>query len=117
MADSKKLPDDAYATIESEDNSSRKKDVAKKELEATDTTGRKAKAIVADAVAGLGKVIPGYSILPSFRDREFGKDTKEHSEKVKRLKEEAGMKKGGIVSASKRADGCAMRGKTKGRMV
>jgi len=29
-----------------------------------------------------------------------------------------GMKKGGTVSsASKRADGCAMRGKTKGRMV
>jgi hypothetical protein len=28
-----------------------------------------------------------------------------------------GMKKGGMVSASKRADGCAQRGKTKGRMV
>jgi hypothetical protein len=25
--------------------------------------------------------------------------------------------KGGNVSASKRADGCAMRGKTKGRMI
>ena len=31
---------------------------------------------------------------------------------------ESGYKKGGIVgSASKRADGCAVRGKTKGRMV
>jgi hypothetical protein len=29
----------------------------------------------------------------------------------------AGYKKGGKVSASKRADGCAQRGKTKGRMV
>ena len=28
-----------------------------------------------------------------------------------------GMKKGGSVSASKRADGCATKGKTKGRMV
>jgi hypothetical protein len=29
-----------------------------------------------------------------------------------------GMKKGGMVSsASKRADGCAIKGKTKGRMV
>jgi len=28
-----------------------------------------------------------------------------------------GMKKGGKVSASKRADGCAQRGKTKGRMI
>jgi hypothetical protein len=30
---------------------------------------------------------------------------------------EGGMKKGGSVSASKRADGCATKGKTKGRMV
>lgn len=29
----------------------------------------------------------------------------------------SGMKKGGAVSASKRADGCAVRGKTKGRIV
>lgn len=29
----------------------------------------------------------------------------------------AGYKKGGSVSASKRADGCAVRGKTKGTMV
>jgi hypothetical protein len=30
----------------------------------------------------------------------------------------SGMKKGGMVSsASKRADGCAQRGKTKGRMI
>ena len=28
-----------------------------------------------------------------------------------------GLAKGGSVSASKRADGCAQRGKTKGRMV
>ena len=28
-----------------------------------------------------------------------------------------GMKKGGVVSASKRADGCAVRGKTRGKMV
>jgi hypothetical protein len=32
-------------------------------------------------------------------------------------REARGMKKGGVVSASKRADGCAQRGKTKGRMV
>jgi hypothetical protein len=32
-------------------------------------------------------------------------------------REARGMKKGGTVSASKRADGCAVKGKTKGRMV
>ena len=29
----------------------------------------------------------------------------------------ASMKKGGVVSASKRADGCAQRGKTRGKIV
>lgn len=32
-------------------------------------------------------------------------------------RESRGMKKGGLVSASKRADGIAQRGKTRGRMV
>lgn len=32
-------------------------------------------------------------------------------------REARGMKKGGVVSASKRADGCCVKGKTKGRMV
>lgn len=32
-------------------------------------------------------------------------------------REARGMKKGGVVSASKRADGCAQRGKTRGKMV
>jgi hypothetical protein len=118
MADTKKLPDDVYATIESGDNSAEKKEAAKKELKATDTVGRKAKAIVEDAVAGLGKVMPGYSSLSAFKDREFGKATKEHNEKVKSLKEEVSKRAGGMISsASKRADGCAVRGKTKGRMV
>ena len=32
-------------------------------------------------------------------------------------RETRGMKKGGVVSASKRADGCAVKGKTRGKMV
>jgi hypothetical protein len=37
---------------------------------------------------------------------------------VKKAANSNGMKKGGMVSsASKRADGCAIKGKTKGRMV
>jgi hypothetical protein len=40
------------------------------------------------------------------------------TDEEKRKKREAkGMKAGGSVSASKRADGCAVKGKTKGRMV
>ena len=52
----------------------------------------------------------GYASDPfvKMRDKIFGPDKKEPVKKAK----------GGMVgSASKRADGCAIRGKTKGKMV
>ena len=74
--------------------------------------------------------------VPELRDRVLnvvtGEGTKTQDDRIKALeaevaagrktKEQAraemGMKKGGKVSsASKRADGCAKRGKTKGRMI
>jgi hypothetical protein len=79
------------------------------------------------------------SAFPKERDQIFGMITgsanKERDEKIKALEAEVaagkktqqqaameakktGMKKGGKVSsASKRADGCAVKGKTKGRIV
>ena len=48
--------------------------------------------------------------------RELNEDQKRSMAKEKDLKTRYGMKKGGSVSASKRADGCAVRGKTKGMM-
>jgi hypothetical protein len=43
---------------------------------------------------------------------------RKNSGKPQKSDDESGAKKGGMVSsASKRADGCAKRGKTKGRMV
>ena len=70
--------------------------------------------------------------IPEIRDRVFnvvtGEDTKTQNDRIKALeaevatgrktkeqaKAEMGMKKGGkISSASKRADGCAIRGKTR----
>ena len=66
------------------------------------------------------------------RDNVTGETSKKQDEKIKALEAEVaagkktqqqaqaeiGMKKGGKVSsASKRADGCAVKGKTKGRMV
>ena len=79
----------------------------------TDTLLNKVKAVGEDvAKTAFGFKVPGYS------NRPFNAATKEHNEKVKKLKEDAGYKKGGKVSsASKRADGCAVRGKTKGKMV
>jgi hypothetical protein len=74
--------------------------------------------------------------IPEIRDRVLnvvtGDETKSQNDRIRALeteiaagrktrqqaKEELGMKKGGKVSsASKRADGCAIKGKTKGRMV
>ena len=74
--------------------------------------------------------------MPELRDRVLnvvtGQEDKSRDAKIKALeaevaagkktKEQAqaeiGMKKGGKVSsASKRADGCAIKGKTRGRMV
>jgi len=49
---------------------------------------------------------------PSFADMK-GKTMKE---KMAAMRGQA-MKKGGMVSASKRADGCAVKGKTRGKMV
>lgn len=41
----------------------------------------------------------------------------EEADKAYEKSRTTGFKSGGSVSASKRADGCAVRGKTKGRMV
>ena len=49
--------------------------------------------------------------------RELNEDQKRSMAKEKDLKTRYGMKKGGAVSASKRADGCAVKGKTRGKMV
>ena len=58
---------------------------------------------------GLGGAIPSAIA----RDAYSGKEEEE-----KRKKQAAGMKKGGKVSsASSRADGCATKGKTRGKMV
>ena len=82
---------------------------------------------------GSGLVAPGISdTINSFVDNVTGETSKSQDEKIKALEAEVaagrktkqqaqaevGMKKGGKVSsASKRADGCAIKGKTKGKMV
>jgi hypothetical protein len=78
---------------------------------------------------GSASVIPGASdAINSFVDNVTGETSKKQDEKIKALeaevaagrktkeqaKTEMGMKKGGKVSsASKRADGCCIRGKTR----
>ena len=83
-----------------------KMDAAKKELEETDTFANKAKAKLQDVVS---------VVSTPFRFGTKGIKPSDHEEKVEKLKKEAkGMKAGGKVSsASSRADGCAIRGKTR----
>jgi hypothetical protein len=87
---------------------------------------------------GSMQVIPGVSdSINSFVDNVTGETSKKQDEKIRALEAEVaagkktqqqaemeakgtGMKKGGKVkssSASKRADGCAIKGKTKGKIV
>ena len=86
----------------------------------------------AKTIAG-GAIVPGVSdAVNRFVDNVTGDADKAKDEKIKALEaevlagrktkeqaeKEASMRKGGKVSsASKRADGCAVRGKTKGRIV
>jgi hypothetical protein len=79
---------------------------------------------------GFGSAVPG--LRDQILDTVTGEANKSQDEKIRALEAEVaagrktkqqaqaevGMKKGGKVSsASKRADGCAIKGKTKGRMV
>jgi hypothetical protein len=63
---------------------------------------------------GLG-LLPGLLYKDRYKDKE---EEKEEERKAQRQAATQGMKKGGVVgSASKRADGCAIKGKTRGKMV
>jgi hypothetical protein len=59
-------------------------------------------------LAGKG----GLGLLPAAIARNAQEDEEERKKKAA-----GGMKKGGAVSASRRADGIAQRGKTRGKMV
>jgi len=66
--------------------------------------------LIKELVGGASEVISKGSGAVNFTGHSFNPDT------YKPAREN--MKKGGMVSsASKRADGCAIRGKTKGRFV
>jgi len=74
----------------------------------------------ASGLAGLLSGLGGGAGKSKLDTKEFEVPTEENMRPYRpRATREGGpsMKKGGMVSASKRADGCAIRGKTKGRMV
>ena len=92
----------------------RKKDrqeKARKQLEKDESFGQKA----SDTISDIGSFL---SRSKGAGQNLSGSATEARKRRVEEAKKEIGMKRGGKVpSASKRADGCAVRGKTRGRMV
>ena len=82
------------------------------------------KGLTALADSGLGMVVPMSYLAGAQRDKVKSRRA-EREEESRRTRSESSMKKGGKVkkmakggsTASKRADGCATKGKTKGRFV
>lgn len=77
----------------------------------------------AAAAGALGQEVSdridgGGSYERRLREQQQQSDKKEREYEAEKKRESRGMKSGGKVSsASRRADGCAQRGKTKGRFV
>ena len=69
------------------------------------------------ALAKNPEMLRGFGLLGNVAANKM--DDREEKKKAAAAAGAPAMKKGGMVksSASKRADGCAQRGKTKGRMV
>jgi len=115
-----KLPADVYEEMESRDGKTytgeslkelRKKErqeKVRKQLEEDESFGGKASAIFKDVVSA-GRKMQGMKDEP-----DYGSATEMRKRRVEEAKKELGLKKGGSVSsASKRADGIAIRGKTR----
>jgi hypothetical protein len=68
---------------------------------------------------GFGGIAPMMIARSGYKDEEEEKRRMEEQAAAEQAAAQSGMKKGGTVksSASKRADGCAQRGKTRGKMV
>ena len=60
---------------------------------------------------------PGSEVIAEKQEKAQPKMQGAYREAFGNIKKALGFKSGGSVSASKRADGCAVRGKTKGKMV
>jgi hypothetical protein len=84
---------------------------AQKQLEKDESFGGKASAVLEDVGSAVRK-------MQGMSEPSLGSATAARKRRVEEAKKEIGKKKGGTVkSASARADGCAQRGKTRGRMV
>lgn len=128
--DTKKLPDDVYATIESDPHSSDRKnrlsqieEISRKEGRRMGNERQESAQLKSAPAAYLGRGVDfikdKMSDADAYLSEKMGLDRRAAAKRGMRqgLKDE-GYKAGGKVSsASKRADGCAIRGKTRGRMV
>ena len=81
------------------------------------TTKDPDKAAFKIATSDPSKGFGGNFLFASKPEDQLTEEQKKRRMMSGAMQEPQAMKKGGKVSASKRADGCAIRGKTKGKMV
>jgi Flp pilus assembly protein TadB len=72
----------------------------------------------AGALAKMEQDRKAPAAMDRYKEREEQKEKNRREAEAEKKRESRGMKSGGKVSsASKRADGCAVKGKTRGKMV
>jgi hypothetical protein len=81
------------------------------------TTKDPDKAAFKIATSDPSKGFGGDFLFKSNPEDQLTEEQKKRRIRSGAMQEPQAMKKGGSVSASSRADGCAIRGKTKGKMV
>ena len=110
MASAKKLPNEAMPPPDSEDR--REFFAAQRRAEEAAAAERRRRAASREATSSDAK------LEQAVKDKERAMKDKQSQDAYERVKRQPMFKRGGSVSsASKRADGCATKGKTKGRFV
>ena len=110
MASAKKLPNEAMPPPDSEDR--REFFAAQRRAEEAAAAERRRRAASREATSSDAK------LEQAVKDKERAMKDKQSQDAYERVKRQTMFKRGGSVSsASKRADGCATKGKTKGRFV
>jgi membrane protein involved in colicin uptake len=113
MASAKQLPNEAMPPPDSEDRREFLKEVAaQRRAEEAAAAERRRRAASREAASSDAK------LEQAVKDKEQANKDRQMREAAERAKRQPMFKRGGSVSsASKRADGCATKGKTRGKFV
>ena len=112
MASAKRLPNEAMPPPDSEDRREFLKEVAaQRRAEEAAAAERRRRAASREATSSDAK------LEQAAKDKEQAMKDKQSKDAYERVKPQPFRKGGSTSSASKRADGCAAKGKTRGKFV